>query len=584
MNTKNIIKTYISSHIKDVVSLILLTLLAVLLKIANPIFIKVIIDCSLNNFEANKTTIIILTTLMGVVTFASFGIDALRQNKSVQFGNEITSELRSRGYGTIMKAELHEINKIDKQDLCKIIVDETHEVGNNYIANRLIKLLCLSVTTIAFLITMIVFKPLFGFITAITLPIFYFITQYLGKLSNKKATIYTQSKENHEKLVNDHIEQLKTIKVRNGLNKETDDYETILKENKKSYSADVFIKDLNKIMSSDLFVGIIWFSVFLTCCIWLFQSDFVLAAELGGIVGSIIIAPKIYSNFKRVLDIYFAPYDISLSYTQLDRIYAIKAESRSETIPSLEEIHSLKFDSVSFDYANYGINGKVSLDKIDFEIKKGERLGVLGLPMSGKTTIADLIAKVIRPRQGSVLINNCDINKLNTYYLRDIVTCVPQNFQLLEGSIENNIIYPLPLDEYKYNASLNKCKLKELVFALPKRDETIAREANLNSSEIQKISLANAFYKDSPIMILDDATSKLDPSTETEIMNEVYKLKNKITIIISNRIYNVAKCDKIIIMNNGKVAEYGKVEDLIADSKSTFARMLNDYQANKKIV
>ena len=76
----------------------------------------------------------------------------------------------------------------------------------------------------------------------------------------------------------------------------------------------------------------------------------------------------------------------------------------------------------------------VNLDNIEFEIKKGERLGIIGLHGSGKTTIADLITKLIRPKQGNVLINNCDINKLNTNYLRSIVTYVPEEYKLLNIS------------------------------------------------------------------------------------------------------------------------------------------------------
>ena len=212
------------------------------------------------------------------------------------------------------------------------------------------------------------------------------------------------------------------------------------------------------------------------------------------------------------------------------------------------------------------------------------KLGLIGLPGSGKTTIADLITKVIRPRQGNVLINNCDINKLNTYYLRDIVTYVPQNYELLDASIEENIIYPLSLDEYKYNDSLNKCKLKDLIFSLADHDETNARKANLTAADIQKISLANAFYKDSPIVILDDATSKLDTVTEEEIMSEFFKLKNKISIVISNRINNIVECDKVLIINNGKVSEYGKTEELLANKNSAFSRMVTDARLHKRVV
>ena len=141
----------------------------------------------------------------------------------------------------------------------------------------------------------------------------------------------------------------------------------------------------------------------------------------------------------------------------------------------------------------------------------------------------------------------------------------------------------MSLDEYKYNDSLNKCHLKDKIFSLSNRDETNARKAEFTNADIQKIALANAFYKDSPIMILDDATSKLDAATEHDIMSEIYKLKNKITIIISNRITNLTKCDKILIINNGKVAEYGKTEELLEDKHSSYARMIQETQ-NRRVV
>ena len=356
-----------------------------------------------------------------------------------------------------------------------------------------------------------------------------------------------KSKENHEYIIKDHFNQLKTIKTRNGINKETDYYEKILKENKRNYAKEVYTSNLKNNILPTIFISLSWFIIFLVSCVQMYNYSFsgdsyqLFLKEIGSILGCVAISPKLFSTFKSLLDTYYIQLNIESEYEKLDKILSMKVESRSETIPSLEEVQSLKFNSVSFDYKSYGIDEKTILDKIDFEIKKGEKLGIIGLPGAGKTTIADLITKVIRPRQGNVLINNCDINKLNTYYLRDIVTYVPQNYELLDLSIEENIIYPLTLDEYKYNDALNKCKLKDLIFSLPNHDETKAREANLQASDVQKIALANAFYKDSPIMILDDSTSKLDSITEDNIMNEFYKLKNKISIVISNRITSVSK-------------------------------------------
>ena len=85
-------------------------------------------------------------------------------------------------------------------------------------------------------------------------------------------------------------------------------------------------------------------------------------------------------------------------------------------------------------------------------------------------------------------------------------------------------------------------------------------------------------------MILDDATSKLDSVTEDEIMSEFFKLKNKISIVITNRINNIVKCDKVLIISNGKIVEYGSVEELMSKRNSTFSKMVTDANLNKKVV
>ena len=118
---------------------------------------------------------------------------------------------------------------------------------------------------------------------------------------------------------------------------------------------------------------------------------------------------------------------------------------------------------------------------------------------------------------------------------------------------------------------------------LPKRDQENVKDIRLNPSDIEKIGLAHALYKDAPIIILDEATNKLDQQSESEILGEFYKLKNKITVVISNRISTLLKCDKILILNDGKVVEYGRTEDLLNDKRSTYSKMIGDIN-NRRIV
>lgn len=593
MNTKSVVKNYLTNNVSNIASVVIFSLLSIVFKILNPVFMKLVIDYSIIPNEVDNVTeygdatmVILFTVLMGASTVLSLIFDSIRQSKTIGFGNDMTSELRSLAYQTVIKSELYEINKISNDDLCDTIVNSTTIIGDKYVSNKLIKLCYNALYLVALLITMFVYNSTFAFISLISLPLFYFITKYLGKLSEKRLEVYRKTNDSHQYIIKDHTSQLKTIKTRNGIAKEEELYEKMLKENKKAFSKNVITQSASNSFVPTMFVSVLWFFLLLTTVIEFFTKDPItfFTSELGAFVACVAISPKMITTFKLMLDLYFTQIDVEAEINKLDKIYAIKSERRSENIPSLEEIHSLRFNSVSFDYAPYGVSDRVCLDKIEFEIKKGEKLGIIGLPGSGKTTIADLITKVIRPRQGNVLINNCDINKLNTYYLRDIVTYVPEDFKLIDASIEENVTYPSKLDEYKYNDALNKCKLKDLIFSLPQRDSTNARKANLSQSDIQKISLANAFYKESSIIILDEATSKLDPITENEIMDEFLKLKNKISIIISTRINSIVKCDKVMIISNGKVVEYGKVDDLLENKSSSFAKMIADAHLDKKVV
>ena len=588
METKTLIKNYLSNNISKIISLAVFTVLTISFKILNPICIKYIIDNSLLG-EVNEygKMIVIFTIVLSISTVLSLVCDSIRQSKSTALGNDITYELRSITYQSLIKGDLYEVEKLSNEnDLSNIVVESSREIGNQYISGKVINLLHNSLYLASLLVLLLVFNSTYAFITILSLPVYYFAKNYLTKIAKKREEEYENYTNSHIDMINNNLKELKIIKTRNGIDKQVELYDKTLTKNKKVLSNRInIVNTISKFLPS-LFIASLTLILFLSTCYAIYDNNDMqwLIGELGFIFSCAIITPKVIFLFKDVIELYYIDLNPDAECEKLDMLLAIKPERKSENIPSLEEIHSLRFNNVSFDYSIYGVSDKVNLDKIEFEIKKGEKLGILGLPGSGKTTIADLITKIVRPRQGNVLINNCDINKLNTIYLRNIITYVPENYQLLNTTIEQNVTYPLPLDEYKYNDALNKCKLKDLIFSLPQRDETNAKSISLSGSDIQKISLANAFYKESPIMILDDATSKLDSVTEDEIMSEFFKLKNKISIVITNRINNIVKCDKVLIISNGKIVEYGSVEELMSKRNSTFSKMVTDANLNKKVV
>lgn len=602
MKVKSIIKQYCSNNVKLIFSMILFSFLTIIFVIATPVLIKYLINGisniivsrekitllqSLSDYasnteaqalvndlevlrEKNTVLMVVLTIVLGITFVSSLLFNSFRRKKIRLFGDDIAKELRINSYSSLMKSELPEVSKFDKEDLLKNIVDDCYYIGNDYYCDHVIKLIYNFIFFIASLILLFVFNPKIGVGCLIATPVIYFVINSFNKLTMKKEKQYQNTLDKQNDKLDYSITNLKNIKVRNGVYKEEEKYAEDLEAIHKDYNATKTYQNLTKEIIFE-FVLDCAVVVFMSVCAYklCYTND----VSIGSIVGVCVSIMVLFKALKNTILIYLKKSNVDKVINEVNKVLDIKPESRSETINSLDDIYNLKFNSVSYIPESDDL---IAIKDITFEVKRGEKLGILGLPGSGKTTIADLTAKIVRPSSGSVQINNCDITKLNTYYLRDVITYIPQEFNLFDGTIEQNITYPMNLDEYKYNEALNKCKLKEMLLNYPKRDQELIGDIEISSQDRQRIALANALYKDSSVIILDEATSKLDSSSENEIMNEFYKLKNKILITTSTRTSILAKCDKILILNEGKVLEYGKTEDLLKDRKSTFYRMIND--------
>lgn len=581
MKFGGLFKRFLSTKWRIIVSLVILIALSVTVKVANPLIIRHIIDNIVLAGTIDTPRLVFWTISMGLITILGFVFDTQRIRKTMMFGNELTLLLSKEQYSSLLRSELLDANKIDHETIIKKLTEKANHIGNRYFAKNVIAFIYYSILVLAMQITLFAINPWFGLLTFIALPLFYFITKQIYAMVEKREARSHQLDEDHMKSLRENVKQLKNIKLLNGVVTEEQRYNRLLTDVTTTERKHQTLLEINSGLISDFIIGLILVGVLGIGSWMVMQADG--TATLGAIIASVAIIPRIYPAFRKMMDAQVFPSFIHDDIAEINEILELKPENRADTVQQLDEIYSLKFKDIYFDY---GVNSKFNIENINFEIKKGEKLGIFGLSNSGKTTIADLITKIIRPRQGNVLINNCDLNKVNSYYLRELISIVPQNYKLFTGTIEHNITYPLAFDEYQYNEALNKCRLKSLLNGLEKKDQTIVSEDTklLTPAEKQRIALANAIYKDAKIFILDDATAKLDQPSEMDIINEIIKLKNKITIILSNRIYTLMKCDKIMILNNGRVLEYGKTEDLLNDQKSTFAHMMKEQENSKSRV
>ena len=228
---------------------------------------------------------------------------------------------------------------------------------------------------------------------------------------------------------------------------------------------------------------------------------------------------------------------------------------------------SIKFNNVSF---KYEANEKNVLNNINLNFEGGKMTALVGHSGSGKSTILNLIPRFYQPESGDILIDNQSIFDTKILSLREQISLVSQETTLFDDTIKNNIKYA---NEHATDEEIEKVAIlsnsDDFIQKLPNKYETLIGEngVRLSGGEKQRISIARAMIKKSSIILLDEATSSLDSETENKIQEALQKLtKDKTTIVIAHRLSTILNANNIYLIDNGKVIENGKHEDLLSKS------------------
>lgn len=273
-------------------------------------------------------------------------------------------------------------------------------------------------------------------------------------------------------------------------------------------------------------------------------------------VGPIKWLPQLIARFKRA----------QISYKRLEKIYELETEKNNQKNSLLKEKleGNIYIKDLSFSYP--GIIDK-ALENINVEIKKGETLGIIGTIGSGKTTLMNLLAKLYNVPNGKIFIDGKDINEIPIFTLRNNICYITQDNFLFSTTLKDNI--SLFKDEYEddeIKESTQKAIVYEDIKQMPNGINTVIGErgGDLSGGQKQRVAVSRAFLKNSRILIFDDTFSALDNRTSEKLIENIREIsKEKTCIIISNKISDVKHSDKIIVLDNGRIIEKGKHEELI---------------------
>ena len=251
-------------------------------------------------------------------------------------------------------------------------------------------------------------------------------------------------------------------------------------------------------------------------------------------------------------------------------------ETRDESGDAISKDAKENNSVVEYSDVSFGYTGKNVLNHISFSMKKGEMTALVGPSGSGKSTIASLLARFWDIREGTIKLNGKDIKNISLGSLMDQISMVFQRVYLFKDTIYNNIAMGRPsATREEVIEAAKKARCYDLIRSLPEGFDTVIGEggASLSGGEKQRISIARCILKDSPIVILDEATASVDADNERAIQEAISELcKDKTLLVIAHRLKTIKDADQILVVSDGKIIERGN-HDKLMEEDGTYARM-----------
>lgn len=323
---------------------------------------------------------------------------------------------------------------------------------------------------------------------------------------------------------------------------------------------------------------------FLQAAAWIFV---VLRAASGVLTAGAVVkyAGMVYKFSQSVADLFFAAEEYAISsgrqmstmeYLRIPDILKkgkLPVEKRAFCDGGDNE-YEIEFCDVSF---RYSASSAYALRHISLKIKVGQRLAVVGMNGSGKTTFIKLLCRLYDPTEGEIRLNGIDIKKYEYEEYMRIFSVVFQDFKLFSFGLGQNVAASVDYDPVRVEACLKKAGMEDCWFGMPDGMETCLYKdfeengVEISGGEAQKIAIARALYKDAPFIILDEPTAALDPAAEYEVYSRFQEIvENKTVVYISHRLSSCRFCDEIVVFDRGQIVQQGSHDVLVSDKSGKY--------------
>ncbi len=424
---------------------------------------------------------------------------------------------------------------------------------------------------------------LLSMIAAILLPIF-ILFNLLGNKFKQWGKIKSESKQEMIRILNHGLGGLKETRV---IGCESYFKTQMAREAREFARADSLFSTSQMLPRILIETALIVFvMLFISLSLVFFEQNM---QELTGIMGVFAIAsmrliPATSQLFSSINQLRNSNYAVNMLYLDLKEIDAQGVNKLTQLKPNshIGSLVSLPKDPASTmtfnDYIDleqitysYDQSSQLAVKDVSLRIKKGQSIAFIGKSGSGKTTLVDIILGLLEPKAGDIFVDGKSIyNNLRSW--QNMIGYIPQSIFLTDETVERNIAFGVPdrlIDPQRINKALKAAQLEELITQLPQgiKTEVGERGIRLSGGQRQRIGIARALYHEREILVLDEATSALDNETERLVSEAIKSLAGtKTLIIIAHRLSTVEHCDRIYLLNQGRIAKSGSYQEVVVET------------------
>ena len=564
---------YVRKHLKKIFLALVLSLIVA----ASTSSIAWLLDPAVKKIFIEQNKIFAWSIpLLIVIAFSSKGLSLyFARMNIIRVGEEVAGALQKKIARNILTSDIQTLDNRHSGKYISNIMYDAHQI-QNLVSTGVLNLMKDSFSVIALVSLMFYQNWKLALFAILMMPLAIILAKSLGKRIGKATSKAGESSGNLTSFLTEIFKGSKMIRIYQKENEEnekaSDVIDDLVEKNIKIGSVIIRATPIMEALTGFMIAGFIVFS-----------GQLIASGEIGvnnffSFLAAMMLA---YQPIRSLATINMAAYQGAAAFKRISNIIdkEIKIREISDAPKLMISNSDIEFNNVGFKYES--INEK-AINNISFKIKGNTMTAFVGHSGAGKSTIINLLPRFYDPQEGSIEIDNQNICNVSLRSLRENLSMVSQDVILFDDSIKNNIAYA------KESASnediINACKFAaadEFIEKLPKGYDTLVGEngVRLSGGQKQRISIARAVLKESPIILLDEATSSLDSESEQKVQNAINNLtKNKTTLVIAHRLSTIHNADKIFVMRNGKVINSGNHKFLIENCeeyKSLYKKQIN---------